>query len=48
MACVIETYTDELLFTDVGRRSLKVSKATAVRSCIYRAGNGNDPNNVYI
>lgn len=31
MACVIETYTDELLFTNVGRRSLKVSKATAIR-----------------
>lgn len=30
MACVIETYTDELLFTNVGRRSLKVSKATVI------------------
>lgn len=26
MTCVIETYTDELLFTNTGRRSLKVSK----------------------
>lgn len=36
MACVIETYTDELLFTNIGRRSLKVSKVTAIRyACIF-------------
>ncbi|XP_011881191.1 PREDICTED: uncharacterized protein LOC105569377 [Vollenhovia emeryi] len=32
MACVIETYTDELLFTNVGRRSLKIAHEYLVRA----------------
>ncbi|XP_071630435.1 uncharacterized protein [Temnothorax longispinosus] len=32
MACVIETYTDELLFTNIGRRSLKIAYEYLVRA----------------
>ncbi|XP_018401787.1 PREDICTED: uncharacterized protein LOC108778955 [Cyphomyrmex costatus] len=32
MTCVIETYTDELLFTNIGRRSLKIAYEYLVRA----------------
>ncbi|XP_011634048.1 uncharacterized protein LOC105425139 isoform X1 [Pogonomyrmex barbatus] len=32
MACVIETYTDELLFTNIGRRSLKIAYEYLIRA----------------
>lgn len=36
MTCVIETYTDELLFTNTGRRSLKVSRTITGNAHICR------------